>query len=105
MVYQIPVYTINALLLQTPNGSGLSILDARGDLVYVSAYQNNKCLIKPQVMKVAEAELLIPQYKYLSVYIQYKSADIFNNLIYHISNFKKVTNIHKLHPLYIKQPL
>jgi tRNA A37 threonylcarbamoyladenosine modification protein TsaB len=79
-------------------------LDARGDLVFIALYKNNKCLIKPKMIKETEAEPLIKKYKTLGIYIQYKSVDIFSNLIYHLNHFKKVTNIHRLNPLYIKKP-
>jgi hypothetical protein len=57
------------------------------------------------MIKEKEAELLIKKHKSLGVYVQYKSVNIFDNLIYHIPHFKKVINTHKLQPLYIKKAL
>jgi tRNA A37 threonylcarbamoyladenosine modification protein TsaB len=105
LVYKTPIYIINALELQTPEGTGLSVLDARGDLVFIALYKNNKCLIKPKMINEQKAEALVKKYQNYGVYIQYKSVDIFNNLIFHLKNFRKVISINKLEPLYIKKPL
>jgi hypothetical protein len=57
------------------------------------------------MIKEKEAELLMKKYHSSGVYIQYKSVSVFNNLTYHLKNFKKIQSIIKLEPLYIKKPL
>jgi tRNA A37 threonylcarbamoyladenosine modification protein TsaB len=93
------------LRLQIPKDTGLSILDARGNLLYVALYKKNRCSIKPQLISNQHAQQLIKKYQNYGVYIQYKSVDIFENLIKHINEFKLVKNVLVLQPLYIKKPL
>jgi tRNA A37 threonylcarbamoyladenosine modification protein TsaB len=105
LVYKTPIYVIDALKLQTPRGTGLSILDAKGGLVFVALYKNNRCLIKPQLMQEEKVKSWIDKYKNMGSYIQYKSVSIFTNLIFHIKYFQKINSIHTLEPFYIKKPL
>ncbi|MDR0674962.1 MAG: tRNA (adenosine(37)-N6)-threonylcarbamoyltransferase complex dimerization subunit type 1 TsaB [Mycoplasmataceae bacterium] len=105
LIHKTSVYTIDALRLQTPHGTGLSILDARSDSIFLASYNHNKCLTQPNMMKEKAAESLMKKYQNHNVFIQYKSVDIFNNVIYHLKNFKKVNDVNELKPLYIKKPL
>ncbi|MDR1235344.1 MAG: tRNA (adenosine(37)-N6)-threonylcarbamoyltransferase complex dimerization subunit type 1 TsaB [Mycoplasmataceae bacterium] len=97
------IYIIDSLWLQLPKNSGLSILDARGTMVYVAVYKNRKCIMKPTIITEQKAELLIKTYKNLGVYIQYKSVNVFDNLIHHLHDFTLVRNINTLIPLYVKK--
>jgi tRNA threonylcarbamoyl adenosine modification protein YeaZ len=99
------IYVINSLLLQLHKKHGISILDARGKNYYVSVYKNNKLLDKPKMISDLKLKSLAKKYHELPIYSLYEHVNIFNNLLNHYKNFKLVTDINKLIPLYIKKPL
>ncbi|MDR0739952.1 MAG: tRNA (adenosine(37)-N6)-threonylcarbamoyltransferase complex dimerization subunit type 1 TsaB [Mycoplasmataceae bacterium] len=104
LIHKTPIYTINSLLFQLKNGTGLSILDARGELFYVAAYKNYKCILKPQIITNDKATTLIKKYK-TNVFIGFKNINVFDNLISNLTKFKYTKDINKLSPLYIKNPV
>jgi tRNA threonylcarbamoyl adenosine modification protein YeaZ len=105
LVYKIKIYAINSLLLQLPQKHGISILDARGNYYFVSAFKNNVCIVKPIMMSEKKLKQLIKKYPKLPIYSLYNHVNIFNNLVHHYRDFKVIKNINTLTPLYIKKPL
>jgi tRNA A37 threonylcarbamoyladenosine modification protein TsaB len=97
------IYQINSLLLQLPKGNGVSLLDAKGNNFYFGMYKNNKPISKPTMIDGTQAESLVKKHRNKDIFIQYKSVDVFDNLVFHLQNFKLVKNIDALTPLYIKE--
>jgi hypothetical protein len=85
--------------------SGISVLDARGDKIYVSVVKNNKIVVKPKIINVFELNNLIIKYKQLKIYKYFENSDVFKNLLFHLDDFCLVDDINKLQPLYIKVPI
>ncbi|MDR0985326.1 MAG: tRNA (adenosine(37)-N6)-threonylcarbamoyltransferase complex dimerization subunit type 1 TsaB [Mycoplasmataceae bacterium] len=93
------VYTISSLLLQLPVPNGTSLLDARGNKYFCGIYKNNKLVSKLKIINLRKVKSC------KNIYKNYENIDIFNNLIYHMKDFRKVKDINNLSPLYIKQPV
>jgi tRNA A37 threonylcarbamoyladenosine modification protein TsaB len=93
------------LLLQLPKNSGISLLDAKGNNFYLGIYKNNKPIKKPTMITGDQAKTIISKHKKADVFIQYKSVNVFDNLLFHLKHFKLVKNIDNLIPLYIKKPV
>ncbi|GHU33112.1 hypothetical protein FACS1894166_07870 [Bacilli bacterium] len=91
--------------LQLPNNNGISLIDAKGNNSYIAIYQNNKLIMKPQMIEKSKISSIRQKYQQLKIYTDYQSVDIFRNIIVHEDEFKLVKNICKLVPLYVKKAL
>jgi tRNA threonylcarbamoyl adenosine modification protein YeaZ len=99
------VYQIDALLLQLPQNHGVSLLDAKGGNFYLGIYKNNKPIQKLTMVCGGKAKIIMDKYDKHDIFIQYKSVNVFDNLLFHLKQFKLIKNIENLIPLYIKKPV
>jgi tRNA A37 threonylcarbamoyladenosine modification protein TsaB len=85
--------------------NGISILDARGNKFYAGVYKNDKLVGKIKIMTPEQISKLATKNK-LQVFKDYEDKDnlIFENLFFHLKDFKKVSPT-ELKSLYIKKPL
>jgi tRNA A37 threonylcarbamoyladenosine modification protein TsaB len=102
-IYKLKIYVIDSLYWQLLTPSGISLLDARGNQVYVSIYKNHKQLLKPHLMPLTKANQLIQKY-HLPVYKFYQQVKVRTNFYFHYKEFK-LTSPTQLVPFYIKPPV
>ena len=48
---------------------------------------------------------LVKKYKEVKVYKCFDNVDVFKNLIFHLKDFKQITNLNSLEPFYIKKAI
>jgi tRNA A37 threonylcarbamoyladenosine modification protein TsaB len=99
------VFQIDSLLLQLPQGHGVSLLDAKGNNFYLGIYKNNKPIRPLGMISGEKVKTIIHKYPKQDIFIQYKSVNVFDNLLFHLEHFQIVKNIDNLIPLYIKEPV
>ena len=100
----LPIYYLDSLVFQTNDGTGVCIIDAKSNKKYFAVYKNYKAIVKPKLVLESEVNKLTNKYK-LKQYVDYKNVNIKKNLLKHLSHFNKCSDINKLEPLYIKDPV
>ncbi|XQP55368.1 MAG: tRNA (adenosine(37)-N6)-threonylcarbamoyltransferase complex dimerization subunit type 1 TsaB [Mycoplasmoidaceae bacterium] len=100
---RIEILTINSLLLQTKDGNGISVIDAKSNKLYLAVYKNEKEIIKPCL--IDKKDLAKYKKKYKLPLIQDQTNDMYDNFLKHSRSFKKVQDIKYLEPLYLKNPV
>lgn len=100
---RIEIMTINSLLLQTKDGNGISVIDAKSNKLYLAVYKNEKELVKPCLINAKD--LAKYKKKYKLPLIQNQTDSMYDNFLKHTKSFKKVQDIEYLEPLYLKNPI
>ncbi|MCQ3908599.1 MAG: hypothetical protein MJ200_03515 [Mycoplasmoidaceae bacterium] len=95
--------TINSLLLQTIDGNGISVIDAKSNKLYLAVYKNEKEIVKPCL--IDKKDLAKFKKKYKLPLIQDQTDNMYDNFLKHSKSFKKVQDIKYLEPLYLKKPV
>jgi tRNA A37 threonylcarbamoyladenosine modification protein TsaB len=93
------VLCIDSLHLQVIS-SGISILDARGNKFYTGFFKNNKKIGEYKILDLDQINKF-SRTKKMSIIKDYESANVFENLIIHLKDFKKLEN-DNIKPMYIK---
>jgi tRNA A37 threonylcarbamoyladenosine modification protein TsaB len=79
-------------------------LDAKSSKYYTGVYKHNKLEGKIKMMSLEEITKLSKEKK-LEVYKDYENVNISHHVLLHLNDFKKISNINELEPLYIKDPV
>lgn len=101
----IPIYSMNSLLFQLPNGNGISIIDAKSQKKYLAIYKNFKSLVKPMIIKNTDLNKYLKKYKKFQVFEDYKSINYKKNLSVNLNKFKLSKSYNSIKPLYLKNPV
>ncbi len=99
------LYTISSLLFNTKEGTGISILDARGDKLYFAIYENYQAIQKPILIDKAKLNSFIEKYDQFKTFINYQNIDFKQNFLTHQTHFKLVESLEQFEPLYLKNPI
>lgn len=101
---RIEIMTINSLLLQTEDGNGISVIDAKSNKLYLAVYKNSKELVQPCLIDKKELVKYKKKYSSLPLIID-QTNNMYDNFLKHSKSFKKVQDIKYLEPLYLKNPV
>ncbi|XQP56004.1 MAG: tRNA (adenosine(37)-N6)-threonylcarbamoyltransferase complex dimerization subunit type 1 TsaB [Mycoplasmoidaceae bacterium] len=101
---RIEIMTINSLLLQTKDGNGISVIDAKSNKLYLAVYKNEKEIVKPCLINQKDLTKYTKKYSHLPL-IKDQTNNMYDNFLKHTKSFKKVQDIKYLEPLYLKNPI
>ncbi|AUM62409.1 tRNA (adenosine(37)-N6)-threonylcarbamoyltransferase complex dimerization subunit type 1 TsaB [Spiroplasma monobiae] len=96
------VYLISSLAFQSSNKKAISILDAKGGKIYLGIYKKGQNIIEDQLIP---SEYLVDfqnQFFDHELIKDYSEVDFENAYLNNKNNFKEVTKIEDIKPLYIK---
>ncbi|MCQ3907877.1 MAG: hypothetical protein MJ219_04090 [Mycoplasmoidaceae bacterium] len=96
--------TINSLLLQTNDGNGISVIDAKSNKLYLAVYKQEKEIVKPCLIDKKDLTKYKKKYPNLPLIID-QTNTMYDNFLKHSKSFKKVQDIKYLEPLYLKNPV
>ena len=100
---KIKIYTINSLELQAINIPAISVINAKSDKYYLAIYDLKKTIIKPCLVDQTMKDLLIKKYSNFNYY--FENFDNAYDFFLQKKDRFKLTNIRKLKPLYLKNPI
>lgn len=100
---KLEVYFTNSLLLQVGNDSAVSIIDAKTNYYYVAVYDKAKNLVLEQAVDKDTLLHIKRQWKHFKVIEDYHQVDLVKNFLQIKSFCKKVSDVNKLKPLYLKE--
>ncbi len=100
---KIKIYTIDSLYLQAISLPAISIIDAKSNKYYLAVYDLKKTIIKPCLVDKIMKNQLIKKYKNFNYYFE-NFDNIYDFFLQKKSEFK-LTNVNKLEPLYLKEPI
>lgn len=102
LVEKIKVYTMNSLLFQLKNGTGISLINAKSNKFYVAIYKNYKEIHKPSLINSNYLNAFIKKYKGFKIYKDYQNFDYKENILKKIKHFEENINLKKVEPFYLK---
>lgn len=100
---KIKIYTINSLELQAINTPAISVIDAKSNKCYLAIYDLKKTIIKPCLVDQVTKNCLIKKYKNFNYY--FENFDNAYDFFLQKKDKFKLTNVDKLKPLYLKNPI
>ena len=100
---KIKIYTINSLYLQAITLPAISIIGAKSNKYYLAIYDLKKTIIKPCLVDQKTKNNLVKKYKNFNYYFE-DFGNGYNSFLQKKNKFK-LTNIDKLEPLYLKNPI
>ncbi len=104
-IKHIKIYTMDSLLFQTNNGTGISIIDAKSNKKFIGIYDKYKIIIKPKIVLNKDANILCNRFKKYHIFNDYRNIDFFERLEQHLNKFNSIKDLNKLEPLYLKNPV
>lgn len=103
--FNIQLYVIDSLTFQLDQLNGISIIDAKSNMSYLSIYKKNKLIIEPCIINNNKIQQFLNQYKNLKIYKDYSNFNLKKNISIHLRNFKLIKNVDELYPLYLKEAI